>query len=315
MISFRYHLVTIVAVFLALGLGVLAGTTVLDEGLVNRLERQTQVLADGNATLRERIDAQADELAATESFAEQAFVALAPAKLADHDAVVLTHDLVDATAVDRASEALEVGGASVEAVFTLQSRMSLRDDDARAEMATLLGEPANTDAAALRAKALERLAERLAFGPGRPQANRVQEDILTRLLSAGFVTVDGPGAGETLAQVGGPETIATVVGGGPEEAAAASEVLVPLVGDLRLERMQTAAGQPAGSEVPFVAEVREPGTVASTELVTVDGIDRPIGQLALVLGMQRLGSVVAEGGSYGPGPDASEVIPPLRPGG
>ena len=37
MISFRYHLVTIVAVFLALGLGVLAGTTVLDQALVDRL--------------------------------------------------------------------------------------------------------------------------------------------------------------------------------------------------------------------------------------------------------------------------------------
>src|SRR5438876_572478 len=41
LISFRYHVVTIVAVFLALGLGVLAGTTVLDQGLVKNLKART----------------------------------------------------------------------------------------------------------------------------------------------------------------------------------------------------------------------------------------------------------------------------------
>ncbi|MEX2421373.1 MAG: copper transporter, partial [Actinomycetota bacterium] len=40
MISFRYHIVTIVAVFLALGLGVLAGTTVIDQQIVDGLRAQ-----------------------------------------------------------------------------------------------------------------------------------------------------------------------------------------------------------------------------------------------------------------------------------
>ena len=34
MVSFRYHVVSIVAVFLAIGLGILMGTTVVRQGVV-----------------------------------------------------------------------------------------------------------------------------------------------------------------------------------------------------------------------------------------------------------------------------------------
>jgi hypothetical protein len=37
MIDFRYHLISIVAVFLALGIGILMGSYVLGEGLVKQL--------------------------------------------------------------------------------------------------------------------------------------------------------------------------------------------------------------------------------------------------------------------------------------
>ncbi len=44
MISWRYHLISIVAVFLAFGLGVLTGTTVLNDNLVRNLKSQTKNL-------------------------------------------------------------------------------------------------------------------------------------------------------------------------------------------------------------------------------------------------------------------------------
>ncbi len=310
MISFRYHLVTIVAVFLALGLGVLAGTTVLDQALVDRLERETEDLTQANAEIRERLDAQSGVLDAMGAFGEEVFDALAPGTLLERRAVVLSHDLVEASTVTRTRDALETAGAVVEAVFTLQSRMSLRDPGARAEMADILGLPPTEDGVTLRRTALERIAERLAFGPGRAPGGR-PNDVLTRLLSAGFLTVDGPGVDTTLEQVGGPSTMAVVVGGGTRDAAQASPLLVPLTGNLRVERLQTAAAQAFGSVVPFVREVREADTPATVELVTVAGVDLPVGQLGLVLGMQRL-AVLGEGGAYGVGPDATEVIPALQ---
>ncbi|HYH28079.1 MAG TPA: copper transporter, partial [Actinomycetota bacterium] len=57
MISFRFHLVSLVAVFLALGLGILAGTTVLDRQIVSQLERQTDRLSRTAEGLREDVRA------------------------------------------------------------------------------------------------------------------------------------------------------------------------------------------------------------------------------------------------------------------
>ena len=56
MISFSYYLITIVAIFLALGLGVLAGSTVLDQGLVNSLQAQTNKLKTDLGDLRGRVN-------------------------------------------------------------------------------------------------------------------------------------------------------------------------------------------------------------------------------------------------------------------
>jgi len=39
MINFRFHLVSLIAVFLALGLGILVGSTVVDQVIVDRLDR------------------------------------------------------------------------------------------------------------------------------------------------------------------------------------------------------------------------------------------------------------------------------------
>ncbi|MEX2275404.1 MAG: copper transporter [Actinomycetota bacterium] len=310
MISFRYHLVTIVAVFLALGIGVLAGTTVLDQGLVNRLERQTAELTTDLNDLRQIVREQDATLATMEEFSQQVFERLAPGVLVNAEAVVLTHDLVETAAVGRAQAALEGADAQVQAVFTLQSKMALPDEGARTELAEALGAPEQTDPQALQRLALERIAGRLAQGPGQRAVNRTQEDVLTRLLSAGFLTVEGPGGDRTLAGVGGePLTLTVVVGGGRPEAGAASELLVPLVEDLRAEGFQTAAAEPLLSEAPFVADVRE---VAGDEppIVTVDDVDIAMGQLALVLGLQRL--LLGEGGNYGVEPGAIP-IPPLQP--
>src|SRR5260221_14158488 len=42
MINFRFHLVSLVAVFLAMCLGILVGSTVIDQKIVNRLDSEIQ---------------------------------------------------------------------------------------------------------------------------------------------------------------------------------------------------------------------------------------------------------------------------------
>ena len=53
MINFRFHLVSLIAVFLALGLGILVGSTVVDQVIVDRLDREIRSVSHESNQLNE----------------------------------------------------------------------------------------------------------------------------------------------------------------------------------------------------------------------------------------------------------------------
>ncbi len=73
-LNFRYHLLTLIAIFFALGVGILVGSTMfvrdglLDEQkrLIQRMEGDFQYLREENRDLRERIDGLKEELVESE---------------------------------------------------------------------------------------------------------------------------------------------------------------------------------------------------------------------------------------------------------
>lgn len=80
-ISFRYHVVTIVAVFLALAIGLLGGGAFVQPALQDQLERQTLEQLRNNAELREQLDEVRSEVAAMNGFASSALPYLARDRL------------------------------------------------------------------------------------------------------------------------------------------------------------------------------------------------------------------------------------------
>lgn len=80
MFDLRYHIASLTAVFLALGLGILVGITVVDdEALVNeqkylidRLEEEFRSIRGQNALLRQEIARQQQDMAVLEQFAQTA---------------------------------------------------------------------------------------------------------------------------------------------------------------------------------------------------------------------------------------------------
>ena len=86
MINFRFHVVSVIAIFLALALGVVIGAGVIDRGIVdaldtqlNRVEAKSERINDDNDRLTgenedprpdDRADPQHDELAGTEDAPE-----------------------------------------------------------------------------------------------------------------------------------------------------------------------------------------------------------------------------------------------------
>lgn len=314
MISFRYHIITIVAIFLAVGLGLLVGNTVVQPSLVRDLERRTNYLSN---SLADRW-AEVGDLKARVGQLERAGNVLRQLDnggLTGVPVVVVTHQGVDAGLLAETRAALDEAQADTVAVLTMSDQMAAVDDATRQRLATILGEPSDIDAATLQRRAAEILAERLAVGPPRRDVPPPPDDVLDKLLTDpdGFLTSPGI-TRDDLQRIGGRDEVVVVISGGQgDPAVQPKDFMVPLVEALAARGARVAAGESASTDYAFVgilravpADVLQPGTI-----VTVDDLDFPIGGAALVLGLERLlGS--AEGGDYGIKEGATSSIPPRQ---
>ncbi|MEJ7845581.1 MAG: copper transporter [Acidimicrobiales bacterium] len=171
LINLRYHIVSITAVFLALGIGLAFGAAFIDRATVGTLdanltslEGQNGDLEADNRRLEERIDA-AD--AAAEEFDELGIPQLVDGRLADVPVLLIATRGVDEEAVDAAAGAVVAAGATFGGTLWLTERLTLADDGAREDLALLLGRDVETDAATLRTQLVGRLQATL-IGATRP---------------------------------------------------------------------------------------------------------------------------------------------------
>jgi hypothetical protein len=304
-ISFRYHIVTIVAVFLALAIGLLAGSAFVQPELQRELEDQTAELQRANADLRESLTEVRAEVAALDGFAEATLPYLTSNRLAGTQVVVVSQEGVEDAVLGQTQRSLVESGAEVLAVLSARNELASQDPETQAGLAEILQRPdaVPEDLPSLTATAI---AERLALGNGIGSPN---EDLLNELLSAGFLAPVGTGVSEAaLQEIGAPGQVVVVLGGGSveEPVLPLEEFGVPLVRSLASLEVPVAAGESSTTLVPFVGLIREDGTDGA---VTVDDLDLSMGGAALVLGLESLVER-GEGGAYG-FKDGAEPLPPL----
>lgn len=310
MISFRYHLVSIVAVFLALGLGLLAGTTVLDQELINRLRDQTEDAQTRSAELRTQVGGLQSQIGQLEGFAEAVMPYLATGRLTGREVIILTQEGVDGAVLAEARGALEAADAVVVAELAVTPKMASSDEGVQRELADVLGIVVPTDPGSLPLQAATALGDRLATetnldtGPAAP-------DLLRDLLAQNFLIPNGSGISDaTIGEIGGAGEVVVVVAGGSSEPFLAPEsFMVPLVRSLVFRGVPVAAAEGTETTYPFVDLLRGDGAVSVGEIVTVDNLDQTIGGVALVLGLQEL-VTTGQGGDYGV-KDGAALIPPL----
>ncbi|HEX9235182.1 MAG TPA: copper transporter, partial [Actinomycetota bacterium] len=112
MISFRYHLVSIVAVFLALALGVLVGTTVVNQGVINDLTNRTNSASKRAADLRKQVGDLQTQINRLNSFSSIVEPLLVDNQLNGTAVVMVTQEGVDASEVDGVRKVLGDAGAN-----------------------------------------------------------------------------------------------------------------------------------------------------------------------------------------------------------
>jgi hypothetical protein len=302
LISFRYHLVSIVAVFLALALGVVMGTTVIKQGVVDQLRTRTNNAVQTTHRLQNQVNQLQSELGTWQTFGDAAQGMLVSNTLNGRDVVMVTVDGVDPAEVDGVRRALEQAGARVVSLIVVTSRMSLADQSARTDLATILGASPTASAGALTTRAAQALGTRLSNEPPVGDA-----DFLQQLVAGRFLALRG-GSGP-VQSVGAPDQAVVFLSGGTQSPPVDMKgFLIPVVSQLVTANRQVVAAETFASAYPFVPLVRSDGSL-DNRLVTVDDADTLWGRVALVLGLRDLLLTPGRGGDYGLKSGATALIP------
>ena len=306
MINFRYHVVSLTAVFLALAIGLVVGTAALNGPVADSLKAQVQALNRDNSNLRDQQNQYRDELNRAQDFASEVAPAMLDGKLAGRRILVVALPGSQDYA-DQVITMLAVAGADVTAKVTVQDKFFDPLNDVEllrlAEQASqpsipIAGLPMNSvgveTSSALLARALQQRTP--AVTPGD----------LTALLSAysesGYIAVEDKATGGAEATV--------IVSGLPavdKDAARKSQSAVTLTTQFAAEdRPVVVAGQGAG-DGNLVAAVRADPALVKT-ISTVDNASTTQGQLSTALAViERL--VQDKVGQYGLTAGASSLVP------
>src|SRR5262245_8910943 len=130
MITFRFYLVTLVAIFLAVALGVTIGSTFLEPALVQDLNNQVESVRDNLDERVARIDELNDEIDQLEAFAEEAAPFAVDGRLDGSVVLVVAQQGVDGEAVERMVGRLRQAGATTDGIVWLQPGLGTGDQTA-----------------------------------------------------------------------------------------------------------------------------------------------------------------------------------------
>lgn len=309
MINLRYHIVSLVAVFLALGLGIVMGSTVIDRVTVDALNDRLGAVQRSQGAIRDengRLKGQVDH---GQEFAVTTRDQLLRGHLRNIPVMVIAVAGVDRRPVDELRQALVGAQATLQGTVWFTAKMRLTNDGDVRSLATALDIPVTTPDL-VRRQALAKVAA------ARDAASQ-EASPLAALQTAGFLTFEAPPPATSTTTASLPPTLATlplantrylVVSGAGAEVGD-DIVAVPLVQAFaqasgRVVAVESGVDTDGGRAV-FVGLLR--GDALSARISTVDNIESPMGQTAAVLALEDLG--VPRFGHYGVGPGAQRILP------
>lgn len=142
MINIRYHIVSITAVFLALGIGVALGSTFLDGATVDVLNRNITDAEDRIGAARDRIEELEGQVSDAEA-RDDALILLGTDRLlgdtlSDQPILVIAEPDVDGGELDALRSVLERSGADLRGTLELSDRLAFDGDEVDEELAAAL---------------------------------------------------------------------------------------------------------------------------------------------------------------------------------
>lgn len=312
MISFRYHVVSLISVFLAIALGIVIGTTQLNGAVLDGLNGQVDELTSDKRDLESRSQNLEQQLSEVDAFGQ----AVAPALVADRlpglsVLIVLAAEDIDPDLVEQVETLVTESGATVAGRLQLLPEYS--DPQIAQDLQNFITDseglppgiqlPNTDDAAVLVASLLGSVLMRPQTGePADPTAATT---VLSGLSTLGVLSQESPEV--TVADHAILLTEGTLDG---DDAAQRNLALAALASGLDAagQGAVVAGDAAAAAEAGLVGAIRADATLAAA-VSTVDNVNVAAGRVSAVLALAAEGSGTS--GKYGTGED-TQPVPPLE---
>jgi hypothetical protein len=318
MIDFRYHLISIIAVFLALGIGILMGSLVLGEALLDQLERDVDRLGNRNDDLLGTVEDLQTQVNLSEDFASLARANMIAGQLSGEQIVLFTYQGTEGALLDQIRSTVEEAGGSVVDTIEVTDKLALDGEAELAQLALILGS-ASDEPAELQTELGGLLGSEAAAAaietPGQDPPNQGTQpgkdlEVLVRdLQEDGFLNVDGLEDGETMVPPGASFVIAA--GSADDPPFAVDGYTLALANSLIVDGAPVLGLETTTSLWKFSTLLRDDDS-AQDNLTTIDNAESVTGSIALVLSLEQAEDGV-RGNHYGVGDGAESVIPEPAP--
>jgi hypothetical protein len=308
-IDFRYHLVSLIAVFLAVALGIIIGTTALNAPILADIKSQVSALEKDKRSLEDRTQQLQSQVESTDTFADAVAPALVDHVLAGNSVLlVVTNEDVPSETVDQVTALIKQAGGTVSGTLTLQPEYS--DPSTATSLQNYVtgsGLPAGVtlppvdDAGKLVGSLL---AQVLMIPPAGTAPDRAAiSSALAGLSALHVVTAEGDSVAP--ADYAVVLTAGTITG---SDAAARNTIMTDLVSALDGAGSGTVvAGDSASAGDNGLVGVIRADPTLSAALSTVDNAASAAGRISTVLAL--VGEGDGTSGKYGTGKDTQPVPP------
>ena len=316
MIDFRYHLVSIVSIFLALAVGIVLGAGPLKGDIGTRLTEQVTALRAEKAQLRTDLDASKREASARDTFTSALAPAITRNRLSGKTIALVIAPGADADLIKNTSASLLAAGARVGSTITLTDAWA--DPAGAAARNTLAGRFAALVTAPPKASSPDQLAASVLAHAILAGTDR-STDRVAPSASAALAGLEDADLIEVTPEQIIPSSSAVLVGG-TVKGSSEQDTETRLTAYVQLVGLLDAAGSGVvvatkstatdkTQSADLVAAVRKDSDTVKVAS-TVDNADLSMGLSTVVLALEE--QYAGNAGQYGLAADAKAILPDVE---
>ncbi|GIH19241.1 copper transporter [Rugosimonospora africana] len=309
MINFRYHVVSLTAVFLALAIGLVVGTAALNGTFVDTLKEQVTSLSKQNQQYRDQVTQLEAGAGKQERYASDSAAMLLQGRLVGRRVLVVSMSTTSSY-VDDVIKMLTMAGAKVTGQIEVEDKFF--DPASNEGLLDLAGTtvPAGLTSNTINSDGVETASNLLAsvlLDHNPPVSADSLRSVVTSFKEANYIEPTG--------QPTGPAEAVVVLGAQPytdQQADAKNKSVLTMTAQFDKAGAEIVATNGATGADNIVSQLRSDPTLQKT-VSTVDNLATPQGQVAVALAADEQ-LVLNRAGHYGLGGGATAMLPKLVQG-